>query len=303
MANDMQKWRPRRAVRTAGAVIAVTFTALTTLDIALGASGRLPVALAVVTALFGTGSAWAGISYLWRYRIALGDGTLTVTGLFRTHRVWTQDVTSTRHSKYGLVFDLYDGRRVISRGLEIGYFGPWLRDHTQSGEVADDMMVAAQLARERYPLAPVDAAAVRQYQRRRRADAAIRGAAGLGIHAAALLVAFAVISGTSDHAATSNQNALQVTQPAATVGECTQDPSIAGLELKSIPCTASHTAQVYAIVDSASGDSCDNSLTMSKLLPQYHSWGSLAVIDINDSPTTICLIVTPSITHSVVKGH
>lgn len=295
--DDVQQWRPRRAVRIAGAVIAIAFTAAVAVEADLGAGGgQMPVPVAVVAALVGAWFACVGLGYLWRCRITLGNDVLTVTGVFRTHRIPVQNVIRARTGKHGIAFDQIDGRRVVSRGLEISLFESWLRDHTQPSEVVVAVSAAAEQARERHSPAPVDAATIHRNKRRRANSLYVRAAVGI--------VAMAVLFyGELHHTVTSSpQKAAQPTQPAVTVGECLRDASISDFDLKPIPCTSSHDAQIFSIVDTTSGDGCDSSLILNGRLPQDHSEATL-MTSVRNTPTTICFVITPAITHSVVQGH
>lgn len=292
-----RQWRPRRAVRIAGVAIALVGIGLAALEMSLRPVGQAPVLVTVLTVLFGALFACVGFGYAQRYRVALGDGVLTLTGIFRTRRIPVEYVMRARFGKYGMIFDLHDARRVVFRGLEISVFESWLRDDAQSFQVVNDVLAAAEQAREAHPLAPVATDAVRRNMSRRRNTAWARLAAIIVLSAAVFYYDY------SNHTANSSQSTAKPTLITVTVGECMQDPSTS-FDMKSTPCTSAHTAQVYSVTENTttSSDSCSKSPITNKLLPQNHYVESVTSV-FGDTPTTICLIITPSITHSVVQGH
>jgi hypothetical protein len=158
MSSEVRQWRPNPAVRVAGAVVAIAGIALAALNIGLSVTGHIPVFVAPLAAVPGAWIACAGFGYLLRNRIVLGNDVLALTGAFRTRRIPVEHITRAYRGEYGLEFDLHDGRRTVYRGLEFVVFESWLRDDTQSIEVTDEVLTAAEQARELRSLPPVDAA-------------------------------------------------------------------------------------------------------------------------------------------------
>jgi hypothetical protein len=283
-------------VRNAGVLMTIVFAVAVAAEVVFGGSGRISVPAAVAMALISAGFACVGAGYWWRCGITLGNGVLTVTSPLRTYRVAVQDIECVRRGKYALAFDLYDGRRVISRSLEFGYLDPWLRDDAQCEQVVADVSAAAEQARGHHQPIAVDAAVIRGNRRRRANAQNARIAVGL------VAVAVLLYAQPSNGGASNQKAAAQPARPAFVVGECIQDPSTANLDIKQIPCTSSHTAQVFSIVDTASGDAtCDSSLIMSGRVSQNYSVDTM-MTTIGNTPKIICIIITPPIAQSVVRG-
>lgn len=295
MSSEVRQWRPNLAVRVGGAVMAIAGIALAALNIGLSVTGHIPVFVAPLAAVPGVWIACAGFGYLLRNRIVLGNGVLALTGVFRTRRIPVEHITRAYRGEYGLEFDLHDGRRTVYRGLEFVVFESWLRDDTQSIEVTDAVLAAAEQARELRSLPPVDATAVtgRRVNRRRHTPF-VRVVSSL------LAVGLLYYNFTHLHANASQSSSTAAPVP-GTVGECMQDPSTS-FSVKSVPCTSPHTAQVYAVTQTTASDGCSESLIESKLLPQNHYTAALSTTS-DYTTITLCLMITPSITHSFVRGH
>jgi hypothetical protein len=296
MSGEVRQWRPSGSVRIAGAVLMIAAIGFAALYAGLGVTGRIPVIAAVPTALLGAWLACIGFGYALRNRIVLGNGVLTLTGVLRTRRIPVEYITRVFRGEYGLEFDLYDGRRTVFRGLEFVVFESWLRDDTQWIEIIDEAQAAAEQARERLSLAPVDATGTSRRVNRRPNSGLVR-VVGVLLSAGLLYYSFTSLHMNSGQ----SQSSSTVAPVAGTVGECMQDPATS-FSVKSVPCTSAHTAQVYAVAQTASGGGCGGSLIESKLLPQDHYIESLSTFA-DGTTITLCLMITPSITHSFVRGH
>lgn len=291
-------------MRGAGAAVAVLFGASTVWFAFMAADGQLPALGGAAATLAGAVLAIGGAGYPLRYRVALDDGTLTITGLFRTRRVPVQYIVRARRGTSGVVFDLYDGRRVAARGLEIHLFDSWLRDYALCAEVLDAVQAAAQRAQERHPLIPADNAVIKRNVLHRR-NALIAQSTVFAVLAA--LAAFAKFD--LDHtsgSANQTPGATASAAPSLAVGQYISSPNDPALT--PIPCSSPHSAQIYSLVyatgfvATTSDDDCDESLIESASLPPTHS-EQYIMTTINGTMTDICLIVTSPITHSVVRGH
>ena len=293
MASDVHQWRPSTSMRTAGAFIAIAGSALTGVLLYWGVKGELPEPTAVAAAAGAATLAAFGVGYLLRYRLALGNGVLTVAGLWRTYQVPLRHVVSAYPTKSGMVFLLDDGRRIRARAVETAAYRLWLRDYTTAHEIADEVLTAADQARDGRPAAPADADVLRRIRIRRRNAAYARIAISLAT--SALLVYTYLHSSDSQNSRNPSRSG-----PVLKVGECLQDPVSSGSEA-AVLCTAPHTAQVFATSPTGPTGTCDRSLIISSALPQYTSGETLYLVQ-NGVPTTVCLIVTASITHSVVEA-
>jgi hypothetical protein len=280
-------------MRTAGAFIAIVGGTFAGTFIDWGVKGEVSALTAVVLAAGMASFAGLGIGYLLRYRLALGDGQLTVTGLFRTHRIPVRHVVRAYPTKYGIVFLLDNGRRIRARAVETAAYRLWLRDYTTAHEIIDEVLASADRAREGRPAAPADASVLSRIEIGQRNAVYARIAISL---AASALLAFIVLNSSgSDHSSTPSNS-----RPVLTIGECLQDPVGTDSEA-AVSCTAPHTAQVFATSRTSPGATCDRSLIISSALPQDTSDETLYLVQ-NGVPTTVCLIIVASITHSVVEA-
>lgn len=293
MTSDVHQWRPSIPVRAAGALMAIAGGALTGLFQYWGAKGELQAPSAVVAAAGAAAVAALGVGYLLRYRLAFGNGVLTVVGLWRTHHIPLRHVVRAYPTKSGIVFVLDDGRHIRARAVESAAYHLWLRDYTTAHEVADEVLAAADRARDGRPAELADADVLRSNAMRRRNTAYARIA--LSMLAVAVLVYADVHSAHSPHPRAASHSA-----PDLKVGQCFAGPMVSNAAA-AVPCTAPHTAQVFATARTSPTGSCDRSLIISSELPQDASSEILYLVQ-NDVPTTVCLIVTASITHSVVEA-
>lgn len=302
MDHDGQVWRPRGPVLIVGAVAALAFGAVAVVFALIAAEGhgQTPFA-AAVAALLSAGIAVVGAGFPLRYRVELRDGELAVTGLVRTWRAPVQQITRSRYRRSGVAFDLADGRSLRCRGLEIGLFDSWLRDGNLCTEVLRVVGAAAKAAQEQNPPAPADEAVVRWNLKRRRKAVQVRFALFLLVVALGTYSEF-VLNDDSSGSTSPAHGATTPPGPTVTLGECMQDPATDADALTPILCTSPHTAQVYSIAETASGQGCDDGLLLTAALPQIHSDETLFAV-IGGTPQTVCLIVTSSLTRSVVRGH
>ena len=293
MTSDVRQWRPSTAMRAAGAFIAIVGGTFAGTLIYWGVKGEVSALTAAVLAAGMANFGALGIGYLLRYRLALGDEQLTVTGLFRTHRIPVRHVRRAYPTKSGIVFILDDGRRIRARAVETAAYRLWSRDYTAAHEIIDEVLASADRARAGRPDEPADASVLRVIEIGRRN--AVYGRVAISLAASALLAYIVLNSSGSNHSSAPSNSG-----PVLTIGECLQGPAVSGSEA-AVSCTAPHTAQVFATSRTSPGSTCDRSLIISSALPQDSSGETLYLVQ-NGVPTTVCLIITASITHSVVEA-
>lgn len=293
MTSDVHQWRPSTSMRTAGAVIATAGSAVAGLLLYWGAKGELQAPVAVVTAAGAATGAALGVGYLLRYRLALGDGALTVVGLWRTYRIPLRHVVLAYPTKTDMVFRLDDGRRIRARAVASAAYRPWSRDYRTAHEIAGEVLAAADLARDGRPAALADADVLRRSAMRERNAAYARIAL---LMLATTTLVFAKLQSPDSH----HPRAASHSIPKLKVGECFAGPVSSGDEAP-VACAAPHTAQVFAIARTSPTGTCDRSLIISSQLPQDASDETMYLLE-NGVPTTVCLIITASITHSVVES-
>lgn len=293
MSSDVQQWRPSAAMRVAGVFEAAVGSVFTGLFVYWGAKGETSV-LTVVAVAFGTVAfAAVGVGYLLRYRLALGDGMLTIVGLWRTYRIPLQHVVQARPTKSGIVFFLDDGRHIRSRAVQTAAYRRWLRDYIYipAEDVADEVVAAASRARDGHPAVLADAQVLRRNAFRYRNAWYVR-AALMGLFAAWLL--YVDVSSSDSHHSSATSHSI----PSLRVGECFTDADLPSSG-SAVPCTAAHTKQIYAISPTTPTGTCDRSLLISSALPPVVS-NEIVYLVQNGEPLTLCLVVTASITHSLV---
>lgn len=292
MTSDVQQWRPSGSMRAAGGFMAVAGSALAGLLLYWGVKGEMPVVTGVVAAVGAAAFAAIGVGYLLRYRLALGGGVLTVVGLWRTYRVPLEHVVRAYPAKSGMVILLDDGRRIRARAVETAAYRRWLRDDTPADEIADDVLTAADRARDGRPPALADAQVVGRNAIRRRNAVFLRLA--LGVLLAALVVYSDAHSSDSQHS-----RAASHSTPSLRIGECFTSSDIPSAST-AVSCAAPHTSQIFAVSRTSPTGTCDSSLIISSALPPDASNETVYLIQ-NGVPTTLCLVVTASITRSVVQ--
>ncbi|MBR7832401.1 hypothetical protein KDL01_03980 [Actinospica durhamensis] len=316
LAGAVRQWRPSTTVRLVGGWVAIAGLAVAASTVAAWARGDLAPGLAALGALAGTLAAWFGYGYLHRFRIALGNGLLTVVGVWCTYRIPLQYVVGARATRAGVLFELSNGGRCLAGAVaapspradaavnavlaasaterslqELGDGrGAFGRDGA-AGVAGARPRGSVRIPGPPPPILATIGLIGRITSRSPRATV-IRYALCWLLLAAAYGAFF--VAQDSDAATTST---APTTLPQLKVGDCltdSADPSTI------TPCTSPHTGQVFMVADYTPGISCDKSDLDQSRLPSDASYSVITVW--NGTSRTSCLVVTSAITWSVVKS-
>ena len=334
LAGAVRQWRPSTTVRLVGGWVAIAGLAVAASTVAAWARGDLAPGLAALGALAGTLAAWFGYGYLHRFRIALGNGLLTVVGVWCTYRIPLQYVVGARATRAGVLFELSNGGRCLAgavaapsaradaavnavlaasateRSLQElgdgrGYFGQDGVDGTAGafgapGRDGQDGQGGGARPRSRGsvripgPPPPILATIGLIGRITSRSPRATVIRYALCWLLLAAAYGAFFVAQDSDAATTST---APTTLPQLKVGDCltdSADPSTI------TPCTSPHTGQVFMVADYTPGISCDKSDLDQSRLPSDTSYSVITVW--NGTSRTSCLVVTSAITWSVVKS-
>lgn len=312
----VRQWRPSTAVRIVGGWVAILGCCVVCSTVAAWARGDLGPGLTVLCALAGALAAWFGYGYLRRYRIALGDGTLTVVGVWCTYRIPVQYVVAARATRAGVVYELSNGGRCLAGAVAApspradaavsAVLAAAATEHALKGldggvaDFEDAGAGAGTWPRSRSPVriprpqsALVSTFGLWARITSRSPRATVLRYALCWLVLAAAYGAFFVAQ-DSDAATTSS---APTTLPELRVGDCLSD---SGDPSTITACTSPHTGQVFMVADSAPGINCDKSDINQSVLPADTSYTVITVW--NGTSRTSCLVVTSSITWSVVRN-